>query len=218
MLFGEEHALLLLVLHAILGGALVAASTHLVVWMRHHPRGRFTRQRGVRRLAAISLALFALAFVSGNILYPTYKIRVRGEYLEDGTAVASDYRNRLAARERFRARQAPEAGASREREANPDHPDSATAPTARNRPAEARLPRNTAKLARWFDVKEHWVALGLVLSAACAALVFWRPRDEPGRAVAATAFAFALCAAATSWLGAIIGILAAATRSVAPLG
>jgi hypothetical protein len=218
VLFAEEHALLGLIVHAILGGALVAASTHLAIWMRGFPRGQFSRARGVRKLAAISLALFVVAFVSGNLLYPTYKIRVRGEYLEEGTAVVRDYRNRMIARDLFRRKSQPAADTSESTE-NPTAAEEPSLPaTARDAPTEARLPHETAKLARWFDVKEHWVALGLALSIACAVLLFgWKP-DRRSRLVGSTAFALAICAAATTWLGAIIGIVTAATRSVAPLG
>lgn len=226
MLFAESHALLGLVVHAILGAALVGASTRLVIRMRARaPRGRFSHEREVRRLAAVSVALFAAAFLSGTILYPTYKIRVRGEYLDEGTVVVQDYRDRMHARDLFRQRTAPRVEALPERGATPESEpadrnahDLPAAGSARDVPTETHLPLESAKLARWFDVKEHWVALGLALSAACALLLFgWRPTAN-ARVVASTAFALALCAAATSWLGAIIGILATATRSVAPLG
>ncbi len=218
MLFAEDHALLGLVVHAVLGGALVATSTHLVVCMRAFPRGRFDRERAARKLAAINLALFAAAFLSGNVLYPNYKIRVRGEYLEDGRAVVRDYRNRQTAQATFREKSqaAPHTAASPPGAVSTEEPSAVD--RAVDRPTESRLPLETAKLARWFDVKEHWVALGLALSAACAALLLgWRPSDQ-GRVAASTAFALALCAAATTWLGAIIGIVTAATRSVVPLG
>jgi hypothetical protein len=216
VLFAEDHALLFLVIHAVVGGALVAATTHLVVWMRGFPRGRVTRMRGVRRLAAISLALFAVTFVSGNVLYPTYKIRVRGEYLEEGTAVIRDYRNRMSARELFRARNAQRPDAPDARP--PDTAAAAPEDFARDEPAEAHLPRRTAKIARWFEVKEHWVALGLALSAGCLLLLLLcDPRKSGRNMVSPVAFGFALGAATSAWLGAVIGILVAATRSVAGL-
>jgi len=85
----EDHARLLLILHAVVGAATVAAATHLVVWMRAYPRGDFARHRSVRRFAWISVALFAAAFALGSLAYPTYKVRVRVGYLENPDAIAA---------------------------------------------------------------------------------------------------------------------------------
>ena len=63
MVFLEEHARWLLVLHTICGVALVAASTHLVVWMRGYLRGEFGRHPAVVKFSYITLSLFAVAFV-----------------------------------------------------------------------------------------------------------------------------------------------------------
>jgi len=218
VLFGEGHALELLILHAVLGAALVAASTHLVVWMRGFLRGRFERLRAVRKLAAISVTLFGIAFISGNLIYPTYKIRVRGQYLEEGTAVIRDHRNRETARSLFEERNAPPRVQDDERAPAGGAAAAAPEQSSRNAPAEAYLPRRAVKLARWFEVKEHWVALGLALSVACALLLFACDPRKAGRAVGPTAFGFALCAASAAWLGAIIGLVVAASRSVAGLG
>ncbi|HEY8142400.1 MAG TPA: hypothetical protein VIG06_07005, partial [Kofleriaceae bacterium] len=83
----EAQARFLLILHAILGAATVAASTHLVIWLRGYLRGKPQRKRAVKRFAWISLALFALTFVVGNLGYPIYKVRVRTGYLENPPAV-----------------------------------------------------------------------------------------------------------------------------------
>jgi len=78
---------------------------------------------------------------------------------------------------------------------------------------EAELPRRAAKAARWFDVKEHWVALGMFVSAALAlVLALWDPRE--GKAIASTVLGLATIACATVWLAAIIGVMTASWRAV----
>lgn len=74
--------------------------------------------------------------------------------------------------------------------------------------------RSAAQVARWFDVKEHWIALGLLASAAVLLiLAFWDPaRDGAGFAPIVVALASIACA--TVWLGAIIGVWTAAWRAV----
>ncbi len=210
VVFLEEHARWLLVTHTVIAVALVASSTHLVVWMRGYLRGGFSRHRAVRRFSYISLSLFAAAFLLGNIVYPTYKVRVRLEYLENPSAVERAEAGRAEAaadsRERYERSKAVRQGASIDSatsiEVEPDASDGVAAVNS------------AAKIARWFDVKEHWAALGLILAAACAlVLTFWDPR-EGGREIAPIVFGLALGAAATTWLAAIIGLLTTSYRAV----
>ena len=188
----EAAARWVLVLHTLLGLAAVGAATHLVVWLR-----RLATRNGalpaVRRFAWLTLALQVGAFLAGNLMYPTYKVQVRVAYLESPAAIASDHTLRQQEIARVSAREglpAPEA-----------------TPTA-------TLVRQAQKAARWFDVKEHWVALGVI---ACAALVLvlmlWDPRRD-GRALAPVITALAVAVAGTLWLGAIIGVLTASWRAV----
>lgn len=76
------------------------------------------------------------------------------------------------------------------------------------------LPRQTAKVARWFDVKEHWVALGTIMSLGCAALLWrWNPREH-GRAIASVAFLMACAAALAAWFGAVVGVVVTSYRAI----
>jgi hypothetical protein len=97
VLFLESFARPLLVLHAVLGAATVAVSTHLCVWIRAYPRGEFGRHGAARWFATAALILYALQFLLGNGLYPTYKVRVRSQYFDDPAAVLSDAQERQAA-------------------------------------------------------------------------------------------------------------------------
>ena len=193
MLFAEQYARLLLVVHAILAATLVAASTHLVVWMRGFPRGRFQRFRAVRKFAVITASLYVATLVAGNVIYPVYKVQVRAGYLERPDMVVRDYQERI------------ETGAAISGDAAP--------PGALAR-AAATMPRQAARVARWFDVKEHWVALGMALSLGCAlALLVWNPRRH-SHAVAPLLFLMALGASAAAWLGAIVGLVVSSYRSI----
>jgi hypothetical protein len=182
----------LLVLHTALAVAAVGAGTHLVLWLRPYRRGKFARPAAVRRFAWLTLALSVGAFVVGNVVYPTYKVEVRAAYLENPTAVAT-------------TAQAQAAEVARVTGAAPARVDTAD------------VARRAGKMARWFDVKEHWILLGLLASAAAALiLAVWRPgEDEPASAaLGPVVFGLATIAAGTLWLGAIIGVLVAAWRAV----
>jgi hypothetical protein len=188
----EAAARWMLVLHTALGVAAVGAATHLVLWSRGLVRGAFGRLPAVRRFAWIVLVLQLLAFGAGNAMYPTYKVEVRAAYLENSEALATDQaaHQRQLDRITTRARQP------------------AIAPTA-----TATLVRRAAAAARWFDVKEHWVALGILAALALVfVLAFWDPRGS--RELAPVVLGLAVVVAATVWLGAIIGVLTAAWRAV----
>jgi hypothetical protein len=216
VLFAENQARMLLVLHTVLAAALVAVSTHLVVWMRGFPKGRFQRLRGVRKLSIISAALFTLTLVVGNLLYPVYKVRVRAEYLDHPSAITHDQEQRQTAHTRVAAQYADSAGAVHEGDADTALEriaarDGVAAPALA--PSSEQVAR-AVKAARWFDVKEHWVAFGMIMAIGCAVLsLIWKPEREY-RAIASIAFLMAVAAALTTWLGALVGILVSSYRAV----
>ena len=189
----ETAARWLLVLHTGLGVAAVGASTHLVLWLRRYVRGQRAMRRAVIRFAWIVLALQLGAFAVGNLMYPTYKVEVRAAYLESPTAVAAADASQTRERARVAAREGAE-------------------PTTG--PATADLVRRATQAARWFDVKEHWIALGILISAALVlVLSLWDPlRDGP--IVSPIVLTLATLACATLWLGALIGVLTASFRAV----
>lgn len=182
----------MLVLHTGLGVAAVGAATHLVLWLRKQARGTGVL-RSIRKFAVLTLVLQSLAFVAGNWMYPTYKVQVRAAYLENAPALATDH----TARQDELAKLATRDGQ----------------PTPRGE-ATAAMVKRAAKAARWFDVKEHWVALGVITCAALVLLLLlWDPRRD-GRALEPMVFGLACLVAATLWMGAIIGVLTASWRAV----
>jgi hypothetical protein len=73
---------LLLVLHA--GGSivLIGAATHHALQMRHYLRGRFGAARLEKIYAKVVAVAYVLTFAAGALLYPTYRVHVRGYYLD----------------------------------------------------------------------------------------------------------------------------------------
>lgn len=189
----ESAARWLLVLHTGLGVAAVGAATHLVVWMRRLGQGERGRIRTVRKFAWLTLGLQVAAFVAGNLMYPTYKVQVRAAYLENAAAVASQHVAAQQQLERITAR-----------EQQPGYRETAT----------QGMVKRAAKAARWFDVKEHWVALGVLVCAALVlVLALWDPRRD-GTALTSMLRALAYVVAGTLWIGAVIGVLTASWRAV----
>lgn len=183
----------MLVLHTAIGVAAVGAATHLVLWMRLLLRGQYGRLRSVRRFAWILLALQIGGFVAGNAMYPTYRVEVRAAYLEDSRAITDERDASQHARERVAAREA-------------QHAPLAAEPAA--------LVRGAAGAVKWFDIKEHWIAFGILSSLGLVlVLSFWDPR-RGGRELAPITFGLALVSAGTLWLAAIVGVLTASWRAV----
>jgi hypothetical protein len=191
-MLSESAARWLLVLHTAIGATAVGAATHLVIWTRRLVRGQAGRLRSVRRFAWIVLAAQLAAFLAGNAMYPTYKVEVRTAYLENREAITGATAAHQAQLDRLAAHEAV----------------AAPAPTA-----TSAIIKRAAAAARWFDVKEHWVALGILASLALVlALAFWDPRRAPE--LGAIVLGLTIVVAGTVWLGAIIGIVTASWRAV----
>jgi len=189
----ENAARWMLVLHTALGVAAVGAATHLVIWLRRYVRGNYGKRRAVQRFAAYALALHVGAFVAGNIMYPTYRVEVRTAYLENAGMIVADRAMREQQLDKIASREG--------------------APSVELAPANDVV-RNAAKAARWFDVKEHWVALGMLASLGLVlVLAFWDPKRD-GTALASIVIGLSLVIAGTVWLGAIVGVLTSAWRAV----
>ena len=192
-MLSESAARWLLVLHTGLGVAAVGAATHLFLWLRRYVRGEQGRRRAVVRFAVLTLVLQGGAFVCGNVMYPTYKVEVRTAFLENATAVGAQVstHERTLARGHLREGQPPPVGEE-----------------------TVALVRRAARAAHYFDVKEHWIALGVFAQAALLLiLALWDPHRD-GHAIAPIVVGLAGIAAATVWLGAIIGVLTASLRAI----
>jgi hypothetical protein len=200
VLFAEAHAHWLLILHAVLGASTVAVTTHLVVWTRRYPRGEISRVSGVRWFAAVGLGLYLVQFLLGNVLYPTYKVRVRTEYFDLGSAVRAEVEARRAAREQ----------ADERRRADATHDGRGVGFTG---PTPTVAEHGLGGVARLFDIKEHWAALGLPMIAGVFALTFAGLREGRGPA-GRLLFVCALGAAACAWIAGLIGLWVTSVRSV----
>jgi hypothetical protein len=136
------------------------------------------------------LALQVLAFGAGNLMYPTYKVAVRGAYLE-----SPDLANEQVVRQH-----ALEHVMAREGQPAPE--------------PEADVPHRAARAARWFDVKEHWVALGILGSLALVLILsLWDPARD-GTAPMPVVLGLATIVCGTLWLAAVIGVVVASWRAV----
>jgi hypothetical protein len=220
VVFLEAWARPLLIVHAVTGAASVAVTTHLALWTRKALRGQ--RSPGaVRWFAAVAFGLFVAQFTGGNLLYPTYKVRVRAEYLDAPRIALEDARLRRQAAAELVART--RAG---EPAAPPQRPEDA--PGAGPRGADdvrqgaapgsgdafqGELPR-LGRVARLFDIKEHVAALALPLAAAVLALALaWRP-ERDGAAPGLLLYGCALALAASTWFAALVGAFTTTFRAV----
>lgn len=211
----EDYSALLLVGHA--AGALlcVGLTTHLVFWLRRWSRG-VPNHGSVRRFALWAASAYAFTMLLGMALYPTYKVRVRGEYLENPSAISRATEEQAESARLSEARNL-ESRLFRLGKANTMQtpaPFTASEREAIAAEAERRTIRG-AKLVRWFDVKEHWSALGLILAGALVLMLWVKPSEQPQRGTVRTALVLALGSAAIAWIAAIIGIVITAARSVA---
>lgn len=197
-MLSTDAARWLLVLHGVLAVGLVGASTHWFLWLlkvRRQP-GRI---RAVRRFSLIVMALYLLTMGLGLVVYPTYKARVKLEFLTRSAMVAADARARLTMAEDLSARV----------EGRPVRTPSPTTLSEVERAAAQR----GVRIARWFDVKEHWVAVGLILGlVALAVLAVWDPRRD-GTGPGGFALGAVGLTAAITWLAGIVGLITTATRS-----
>lgn len=72
----------LLVLHSAGSIVLVGAATHHALEMRHYLRGRFGRAAIEKVYAKVVAVAYGVTFALGAALYPTYRVHVRGLYLD----------------------------------------------------------------------------------------------------------------------------------------
>jgi hypothetical protein len=79
-LYGARRALLLL--HAIGSIVLVGAATHHAIEMRHYFAGRYGRHKLEKTWAKVVSVTYVLTFAVGALLYPAYRVHVRGLYLD----------------------------------------------------------------------------------------------------------------------------------------
>jgi hypothetical protein len=212
MLF-EESSLLLLVLHAIAGMACVALSTHLFLWLRRYFRGRASHS-AVRRFALWTLVAYGLTMVLGLALYPTYRTQVRAAYFDNPSAIQSQAKETAQAQANARARSHESLRFRRGEVAARSESEQQVSVS------DIDLVKKVewgARLSRWFDVKEHWAMVGLLLSLAILGMLATTRTSRDNKPVAGVIVGMALIATLGAWSSAIIGIVCTAARSVGAL-
>lgn len=73
---------LLFLLHGGASIVLIGAATHHALQMRHYLRGRFERAALERTYARVVAVAYVVTFTLGAMLYPSYRVHVRGLYLD----------------------------------------------------------------------------------------------------------------------------------------
>ena len=73
---------LLLLLHAGASVVLIGAASHHALLMREYLRGQFGRQKVERTYAMVVSAAYLATFAFGALLYPSYRVHVRGYFLD----------------------------------------------------------------------------------------------------------------------------------------
>ncbi|MBK8253678.1 MAG: hypothetical protein IPK82_13550 [Polyangiaceae bacterium] len=79
-LFGLRR--LLVLLHAASSVVLLGASTHHLLMMRFYLRRRFERAALEKTYAKVIVYTYAITFGLGLFVYPTYRVHIRGYYLD----------------------------------------------------------------------------------------------------------------------------------------
>lgn len=88
--FLSQFARVLIVCHAFVGMALLGSATHLAWAAWSLWRGRPTPPRFVARHAVICAALYSAAIALGLLLYPHFRVHVRGLFLDREAPWASN--------------------------------------------------------------------------------------------------------------------------------
>jgi uncharacterized membrane protein YciS (DUF1049 family) len=185
VIFLESLARPFLICHAIAAAVLIGATTHHLLWCRHYLWGSYGHAKAERRFATICAIMFVSTFIVGNMLYPTYKVRVRAEYFDNATAISDEVKLRVA-----------------------QHKLVGMTP-----PPTPTVVTSLGPIARLFDIKEHWVALGCAASVALWVLSRkLHPKDEPRVLPLYVGLSAVQCG--TAWLGGIVGLVTASYRSI----
>ncbi len=79
--FSSARAMLL-VLHAGAAIVLIGAATHHALQMQHYLRGDFRRVALEKTYAKVVSVAYVITFILGAMVYPSYRVQVRGLYLD----------------------------------------------------------------------------------------------------------------------------------------
>jgi hypothetical protein len=82
MVFIEGLYGLLLVVHVLVCFTLVGSITHNLIYALGYVRGKFQRQSSEQRSLKIAAISYALVYFIGMIIYPAFRVYIRGEYFD----------------------------------------------------------------------------------------------------------------------------------------
>jgi hypothetical protein len=183
-MFLEPFARVLVIAHGVAAAVLCGAATHLALSVGGRLRGRAPWRREPA-ITATAAGAYLVTVALGLAVYPTYRVRVRAEYLDSPRAVQAEARAKEAVRAELTHAPVP--------------------PVA----AAVDLPG----VAHVFDIKEHWVALGLPLALGLFALRRRAGPDGDPRLVRLYA-GLAVAVGLIAWFGALVGLSTAAHRAL----
>ena len=83
MVFLESIANFLLFLHLCATIVLAGSMGHNLVLVVRYCRGNFTKQKVEKLYVRIAFWAYCVTFLLGALVYPTFRIRVRAEYLDE---------------------------------------------------------------------------------------------------------------------------------------
>lgn len=82
MVFLEDSYSLLLIVHTLICFILVGSMSHQLGCVIGYTKGKFGRRKVEKRHLKISFVAYAIIYLTGALIYPAFKVYVRGAYLD----------------------------------------------------------------------------------------------------------------------------------------
>lgn len=83
MVFLENFYEFLLLVHLLATFVLVGSMTHNLLIVINYLRGKFGRQKLEQRYVKISLWAYVIVYAIGALIYPAFRVYIRGDYLDE---------------------------------------------------------------------------------------------------------------------------------------
>jgi hypothetical protein len=82
MVFLEKYYELLLMLHLLVTFALIGSMSHNLLIVIGYMRGKFNKRKLEIFYAKISLWIYAITYVLGALIYPAFRVYIRGDFFD----------------------------------------------------------------------------------------------------------------------------------------